>query len=655
MLIHLLVARLAFDKQILEQEKNYLSVAMKIVRNEMISKKNNLKKAGEMLANDPNVQLFVTQNNRERLQLPLRDLLRTYPFIDYAVIVNLDNEVILKRQESMIYEGGHIAELAQEAMHSRIPVASEEVVNLKDLYVNNSKEYNVFKVKNNEMQPNQEEYFTKALMGTVIMPIENVATGQIVGAFILGDIVNNDPYFPNYYSEAIEDSFLAISIDGIRIAANINYNVGQNYIGSQAPQGISYIKQGEHQYFGKVRVEDAVHVFLDEKIVNYRGEEVAVIGIGIPEEKFASIVTDNNIIVVIVGIISLVIMLVVGNVIASKISTPIVEITNRAKKFSEEKLHLISNTTSNKKDEVQILWDTFDKFVNDLNYHQHERQKTMLQLKTEHEKQSELAQKLKISNEKLEQTVAIRTKSLQEAICELKKVDIAKSHFMANISHELRTPLNAIIGSSEILQETVLGELNPRQLGYVKSIQSSGSHLLQLINDILDISKIATGKMNFNLNEFYVGDLIKQTVNEIRSYLKEKNLQISVIMEPEDFLINADAKKLKQIMYNLLSNAVKFTPAGGKVDLIVYKRADVMEVIVRDTGIGIAEEDQERVFIEFEQVDNSYSREYEGTGLGLPLVRKLVSMHSGVVSLKSKVGVGTEVMFTIPIDQGNNK
>ena len=238
---------------------------------------------------------------------------------------------------------------------------------------------------------------------------------------------------------------------------------------------------------------------------------------------------------------------------------------------------------------------------------------------------------------------------------ELKKVDVAKSQFMANISHELRTPLNAIIGSSEILKDDILGELNQKQKKYVANIFSSSTHLLQLINDILDISKIASGKTTLNYSEFYLKEIVLQTVENVKSYVTSKQLKVKLKFEPDDFMIEADAAKLKQILYNLLSNAVKFTGTGGQIEIYVYKREDVAEFIVRDNGIGIAEQDQKKVFVEFEQVDSSYTREYEGTGLGLPLVKKMVEMHGGSVYLKSALGEGTEVIFLIPLQQGMKK
>jgi signal transduction histidine kinase len=196
----------------------------------------------------------------------------------------------------------------------------------------------------------------------------------------------------------------------------------------------------------------------------------------------------------------------------------------------------------------------------------------------------------------------------------------------------------------------LFGPLSEKQERYIRTIWSSGTHLLQLINDILDICKIEAGKMQLSLSTFSVAEIVENSFHVVKSLAYGKNIDVSIIIEPPAFMVRADAKKLRQILYNLLSNAIKFTPDYGQVSLEVVRREALVRFSVRDNGIGIREEDQARVFNEFEQVDSSYSRQYEGTGLGLPLTKKLVEMHGGEIYLASKPGKGTEVIFTIPVD-----
>ena len=236
----------------------------------------------------------------------------------------------------------------------------------------------------------------------------------------------------------------------------------------------------------------------------------------------------------------------------------------------------------------------------------------------------------------------------------LQGVSRAKSEFLANMSHELRTPLNSIIGFSEILHEKTFGDLNEKQMRYVSNIHTSGRHLLELINDILDLSKIEARKIEIQYEEFS----LKETLNECQTLVKnmasKKNIPLNFEIEDLPFNISADPVRFKQIMYNLLSNAIKFTPDGGMVNIEAKHANGMLQISVKDTGIGIAKENQEKIFVEFYQVDSSYSKKYKGTGLGLPLTKKLVELHGGRIWIESELGKGSTFSFTIPqrLEQG---
>ena len=223
-----------------------------------------------------------------------------------------------------------------------------------------------------------------------------------------------------------------------------------------------------------------------------------------------------------------------------------------------------------------------------------------------------------------------------------------KSDFLANMSHELRTPLNAVIGFSEVLLERMFGELNEKQDDYLKDILSSGKHLLSLIGDILDLSKIEAGRMELELEEFDVAAALGNTLTLIRERAQQHGIGLSLEIAEGVGALRADQRKLKQIMLNLLSNAVKFTPDGGNISVQARQTDEVLEVAVSDTGIGIAPADQDTVFQEFRQVGGSYTNKQEGTGLGLALTRRLVELHGGSMGLHSALGQGSTFTFTIP-------
>jgi signal transduction histidine kinase len=241
---------------------------------------------------------------------------------------------------------------------------------------------------------------------------------------------------------------------------------------------------------------------------------------------------------------------------------------------------------------------------------------------------------------------------IQEKSRQLEVANRHKSEFLANMSHELRTPLNAIIGFSEVLDERYFGELNPKQAEYVKDIHSSGKHLLQLINDILDLSKIEAGRMELEVGDFDLPAALQNAMTLVRERAQRHGIALGLDVDPSLGSFRADERKFKQIMLNLLSNAVKFTPEGGKVGVAAKLNGSAVEVSVSDTGVGIAPEDQAIVFEEFRQVGRDYTRKAEGTGLGLALTRRFVELHGGAISLSSTVGKGSTFTFTLPIRHG---
>ncbi|HEU4402151.1 MAG TPA: ATP-binding protein [Candidatus Polarisedimenticolia bacterium] len=257
---------------------------------------------------------------------------------------------------------------------------------------------------------------------------------------------------------------------------------------------------------------------------------------------------------------------------------------------------------------------------------------------------ADLEHKVKDRTQELE----VVNEKLQQSNRELQRANSLKSEFVANMSHELRTPLNAIIGFSELLLDTSVGALSEDQRDYVADILSSGRHLLELINDILDLSKIEAGKMKLSLEEFEIGPVVDEASALLRVEAGRKQIEMVTEVPDPELIVQADRSKVKQVLYNLLSNAVKFTPPIGRVTLTAGLAEGRLKLTVADTGIGIKEEDRERIFEAFTQVDGSYSRKYQGTGLGLTLVKKFIEMHGGSVHLTSRVGEGSTFTVFLP-------
>ncbi len=260
---------------------------------------------------------------------------------------------------------------------------------------------------------------------------------------------------------------------------------------------------------------------------------------------------------------------------------------------------------------------------------------------------------LKDMNQKLEKMVTERTEQLHNMNEELERTNKMKSMFIGNMSHELRTPLNSIIGFSNVLLERTFGDLSENQQRYIENINSSGQYLLELINNVLDIAKIESGKFEVDLETFRVGDILQQVIGTMQPIIDGKLVDFDIKIGDGIHSITADRVKLKQILYNLISNAVKFSTKGQKAGIGVRKKqvdtSEYLEVSIWDHGIGIPEEDLERIFNEFEQSDNAFSRKYGGAGLGLALTKKLVQLHSGDIWAESRLGDGSKFTFTIPM------
>ncbi|HSD11740.1 MAG TPA: ATP-binding protein [Candidatus Binatia bacterium] len=261
-------------------------------------------------------------------------------------------------------------------------------------------------------------------------------------------------------------------------------------------------------------------------------------------------------------------------------------------------------------------------------------------------------------NQSLERKVRERTAELERkqaeliaANAELERASRSKSEFLATMSHELRTPLQAVNGFSELLLEQRHGPLVPKQQRYVENILAGGKHLLRLVNDLLDLSKIEAGRMDLRLEEFSLRRTIEGAVDVIQPLAQKKGLAIDVRIDPGLDHVRLDEGKTKQVLYNLMSNAVKFTDAG-KITISAAREAPVggwVEVTVADTGIGIRPDDQKRIFREFEQVDGTHPRQYEGTGLGLALTRRLVELQGGSIRLESELGRGSRFVVRLPV------
>jgi two-component system cell cycle sensor histidine kinase PleC len=255
-----------------------------------------------------------------------------------------------------------------------------------------------------------------------------------------------------------------------------------------------------------------------------------------------------------------------------------------------------------------------------------------------------------------ENTLEKAHEELKTLAAELNRTARVKSEFLANMSHELRTPLNCINGFSEVLYDETFGPLNEKQKAYVNNVSISGRHLLLLINQILDMAKVEAGKMKLRISSLPMKSLLREISLLVADMVSKKKLQMTIEIAEDLPSIEADELRVREVIYNLLSNAVKFTPEGGTIGLRAENAETDINVVVWDTGVGIAPENIDKIFEGFFRVDTPYSRVTEGTGLGLPLSRKLVELHGGHLSVESGgLGKGTSVRFSLPVVSGRSE
>jgi signal transduction histidine kinase len=256
-----------------------------------------------------------------------------------------------------------------------------------------------------------------------------------------------------------------------------------------------------------------------------------------------------------------------------------------------------------------------------------------------------------IENVRLFTALQERNREVERKSQQLAAASQHKSEFLANMSHELRTPLNAIIGFSEVLTERMFGELNEKQDEYLKDIHASGQHLLSLINDILDLSKIEAGRMELEVTDFDLPLAIDHALALVRERAARRSIALHTTVDERLGRVQGDERKIRQVLLNLLSNAIKFTPEGGRIEVRAKPVNGSVELVVTDTGVGIAPEDQEAIFEEFRQVGTA-DKKVEGTGLGLALSRKFIELHGGHIRVQSQIGDGSTFAFTVPVRRG---
>jgi len=648
MAIILFLSNTILDNQINQSAEEYLKEAFVIANNLLSSRMEEMGRLSVSITESADFNRELQSTDKESIYGVLNNTCKVYSYIDFYALYDADKNLIIDKPSIRNANTKRLDQLLAKSEKSRDVVTSVESFDLEDLFSQGTAGYLKFRVYVND----QHEYLKKCLTAVSVYAIRNREGNGISGYLVMGAILNNSRYLPTAYSDSVPNSYLALSTEGIRVASNIASPESENYIGSPMPVSVTTLEGTNNVYFGKKNFGGEIHIYLDKMITNIDGEDVGTIGVGIPEQKFKLISNTQKGINLFVPLLFLVVILFLLRYVAEKLTRPIIKATNLANQISQGDTDVAIGigTLADSKDESIILLRSLKKMADTLKKNKADILEYLKDLEDGREEQHHLSQQLIALNETLEKKVEIRTQDLREAIEGLKKSGQYKSQFLANMSHELRTPLSSIISYSEILKAELFGPLNGKQKKYTDNILESSEQLQQLINGILDTAKIDAGKMTLEIGNCTLSEVIRESLSIVEILAYKKDIDIQNNMLEEDIIVRIDFRKTKQALCNILSNAIKFTPQGGQIKITSSQTGSSIRIVIEDNGIGIKKEDQERIFNEFEQADNSYERRYEGTGLGLPLAKKFVEMQGGTIYLVSEIDKGTKVAITLPIN-----
>jgi signal transduction histidine kinase/DNA-binding response OmpR family regulator len=452
---------------------------------------------------------------------------------------------------------------------------------------------------------------------------------QIVGDNTVSALLFNDP-------QSAEKTLSALNANQHLVYAQIYTRDGQPFAGywrdhAGETENLPVIVSGQVQSHWFTNG----HLGLARAII-FEGKPAGTVYIRSDLRAVTDRVKSYAIIVGLVFLASLLVALLTSRIFQRRISQPVTDLARTARIVSLGRNYSIRAAATGGHDELSTLVEAFNEMLEQI-------------------QKSEAA--LRKAHAELEHRVRERTAQLADANKELdlrnREVERAtqlKSKFLASMSHELRTPLNAIVGFSDLLAEQTAGQLNEKQKRFVGHIKQGSAHLLQLINDILDLSKIEAGQIELRCECFQVGETLPEVLSTIRPLAMAKQIAVEHKLAT-DLAVYADRVRFKQILYNLLSNAVKFTPKSGRIDIDCYEEGDAVCISVTDSGIGIRAEDQGLVFEEFRQVETDSASAQQGTGLGLAITKRLVEQQGGKISLQSELGKGSRFTVSLPLSR----
>jgi signal transduction histidine kinase/CheY-like chemotaxis protein len=452
------------------------------------------------------------------------------------------------------------------------------------------------------------------------------AQARIIGSNSISALMFNDPHAAQETVSTLKDTPNIVYAGVYTGDAQLFASYSQDH--NSAPPPLPNLPDGQTQGYrfsnGQIALVNAIV---------FQGKTVGFVYICSDLRIINNRLKSYSSITFVVLLFSLIFALLISKMSQRVISQPVMELAQTLRTVSQDKNYSVRAMPTGHYDEVSVLITAFNEMLAQIQGRDAALQQAHDQLERRVEERTA--------------ELAVANKELELKNREVERATKLKSQFLANMSHELRTPLNAIIGFSDLMADKTAGSLTDKQARFIGHVRDGARHLLQLINDVLDLSKIEAGQLEFRCEDFDINDALPEVLSTIRPLAMAKNIAVQLKSEP-DLVIYADRIRFKQILYNLLSNAVKFTPKDGNIDILCAESQDSVSISIIDTGIGIKPEDQRMVFEEFRQVEGEAGTTHEGTGLGLAITRRLVEQQGGKLSLQSEFGKGSRFTFILP-------
>ena len=539
----------------------------------------------------------------------------------YSLVVNADGTILSSKQEAVGRDWG-LSYLLQPLRNGAGTLITTEILSAE--YVERCTQRFRDRI---HVEASDGVDVDSACLALVLVPVFD-DSGEFVGAVVGGFAINNNREFAESYTERVPNTYLSAGArDGTRICSNIAVGDFSFLEGTmQGEEFVTALDSGQ-RWRGVVRMADGREgVVAANPVYNYAGEVIGNLGVGAPVFTIPNLSGSSVALFLLILVAIFVSATAIMRALTNIVVKPLAQLQLISKTIATEKV-IPAGTAI----EGLVVPTEIDNLAADI---------------------FSMAGEITHENTKLEQRVAERTLQLDNTIVELQAANRHKSQFLANISHELRTPLNSIIGFAALLKDRVPGPLNSTQERYTDVIIESGNHLLDMINDILKLVKMDAGVDKPSPAPLNLPLLITTAATSVYPIFNEhdQTLSVEIVSEETMPIVGWDEKMIRQVILNLLVNASKFTPEKGTITIRAARDGDAIALDVIDTGVGIEDDMKERVFLAFEQADNSYTRMYKGVGLGLAITKNIVETHRGKVWLEDNPGGGTQVRMRIPVD-----